>query len=58
MALLLLSTVVRRQGEVAEDIQTAADFAEVLLSIKLRKHQDDTLAAANARLAELGPLWS
>jgi hypothetical protein len=58
VSLLLLSTVSRRQGAVAEDLQAAADFAEVLLDFKLRKHQDDTLAAANSYTADSGPLWS
>jgi hypothetical protein len=57
VSILLLSTVSRRQGAVAEDLQTSADFAEVLLGFKLRKHQDDTLAAANADINESGPLW-
>jgi hypothetical protein len=58
VSLLLLSTVSRRQGAVAEDLQTAANFAEALLGVKLRKHQDDALAAAHSDVAESGPLWS
>jgi hypothetical protein len=39
VSLLLLTTVSRRQGAVAEDLQAAADFAEVVLAMQLRKHQ-------------------
>ena len=58
VSLLLLATVSRRQGTVAGDLQTAADFAEILLAMKLRKHQDDTLAAMQSYLAEGGIVWS
>jgi hypothetical protein len=56
--LLLLAAVSRRQGAVAEDLQGAADFAEVILATQLRKHQDDTLAAAQSYVETNGPLWS
>ena len=58
VSLLLLAIVSRRQGAVAEDLETAADFAEIILSMKLRKHQDDALAAVQSYLAETGPVWS
>jgi len=58
VSLLLLAIVSRRQGAVAEDLQTAADHAEILLSLKLRKHQDDALATMRTFLAEGGIVWS
>ena len=57
VSVLLLAVVSRRQGAVAEDLQGAADFAEVILTIELRKHQDDTLAVAQSYVAANGPLW-
>lgn len=58
VSLLLLATVSRRQGAVAEDLQAASDHAEVLLTLKLRKHQDDALASMQTFLAEGGIVWS
>ncbi len=58
VSLLLLAIVSRRQGAVAEDLQTAADHAEILLALKLRKHQDDALASMQTYLAEGGIVWS
>ena len=59
VSVLLLATVSRRQGAVAEDLQAAADYAdEVLLLTKLRKHQHDALEAAYAYLRDGGVLWS
>lgn len=58
VSLLLLAVVSRRQGAVAEDLQGAADFAEVILAMQLRKHQDDTLAAARSYVEAEGPVWS
>ena len=58
VSILLLAIVSRRQGTVAEDIQGAADFAEVILAMQLRKHQDDTLAAAQSYVEANGPVWS
>jgi hypothetical protein len=57
-SVVLLSIVTRRQGTVASDLQAAAEFAEIILAGKLRKHQDEALAAARAHLAETGPMWS
>ena len=51
VSLLLLAAVSRRQGAVAEDLQDAADFAEIILAMELRKHQDDTLTAVRSYLA-------
>ncbi len=56
-SILLLAIVSRRQGAVAEDLQAAADFAEITLAMKLRKHQDDALAAVHDYLARGGTLW-
>ena len=47
VSILLLAVVSRRQGLVAEDLQAAADFAEVLLGTKLHKHQCDALEAVH-----------
>jgi len=58
VSLLLLAVVSRRQGSVAEDLQGAADFAEIILAMQLRKHQDDTLAAAQSYIEKNGPVWS
>jgi len=43
VSILLLASVSRRQGAVAEDLQAAADHAEILLGMKIRKHQHDAL---------------
>jgi hypothetical protein len=53
----LLGIVSRRQGAIAEDLQGAADHAEILLGIKLRKHQHDALDAVHDYLAHGGMLW-
>jgi len=58
VSILLLAVVSRRQGAVADDLQGAADFAEIILSMKLRKHRDDALEAVHDRLTHGGPLWS
>ena len=57
-SLLLLAVVSRRQGAVAEDLQGAADFAEIILGMKLRKHRDDALETVRDCLMSDGPLWS
>jgi hypothetical protein len=56
-SLLLLAIVTRRQGVPARDLQNAADFAEVMLAMQLRKHQCDVLQMARDYLAGRGPLW-
>ena len=58
VSVLLLAVVSRRQRAVAKDLQAAADFAEVLLSMKLRKHQGDALEAMHAHLAHGGTVWA
>jgi|GEM_PF-1486929 len=58
VSVLLLAVVSQRQGAVAEDLQAAADFAEVMLAMKLRKHQDDALESAREYLSNGGTLWS
>ena len=57
VSLLLLATVSRRQGAIAEDLKAAADFAEIILAMELRKHQGDTLAEAQSYLETNGPMW-
>lgn len=58
VSILLLAIVSRRQGAVAEDLQAAADLAEIILAMKLRKHQDDALETVQAYLAQGGTVWS
>ena len=58
VSILLLAIVSRRQGSVAEDLQAAADHAEILLGTKLWKHQHDTLDAVHNYLTHGGPIWS
>jgi hypothetical protein len=58
VSLLLLAVVCRREGAVADDLQAAADFAEVTLSMELRKHQDDVLSDARSYVEADGPSWS
>jgi hypothetical protein len=57
-SILLLATVSRRQGSVAKDLQEAADFAEIILAMKVRKHQDDALEASHAHVERGGVPWS
>jgi hypothetical protein len=58
VSILLLAIVSRRQGAVAEDLQAAADFAEIILAMKLRTHRDQALEAVHAYLAQGGTVWS
>jgi len=58
VSLVLLALVSRRQGTAAADLQAAADFAEIMLAMQLRKHQDDALGAVHAYLADGGAVWS
>ncbi len=57
VSVLLLAMVSRRQGSVAEDLQAAANHAEILLGIKLRKHQVDALDAVHDYLTHGGMVW-
>lgn len=57
VSMLLLATVTRRRGAVSQDLQDAADFAEILLAMKVGKHQFDALNIANASVIDSGPLW-
>ena len=57
VSVLLLAVVSRRQGSVAEDLQAAADHAEILLGIKLHKHQADALDGVHDYLAQGGMVW-
>ncbi|MDB5070515.1 MAG: hypothetical protein JWM87_1626 [Candidatus Eremiobacteraeota bacterium] len=58
VSVLLLATVSRRQGAVAEDLQHAGDFAEILLTMKMRTHQDHVLDAVHSYLDGGGTVWS
>jgi hypothetical protein len=57
VTVLLLAVVSRRQGSVADDLQAAADHAEILLGIKMRKHQADTLDSVPDYLMHGGMVW-
>lgn len=57
VSLLLLATVSRRQGAVAEDLQAAADFAEIVLGMQMRKHQDDVIETVQSNLEQNPSLW-
>jgi hypothetical protein len=57
VSILLLAIVSRRQGAVAEDLQAAADHAEILLGVKIRKHQHDALQAVHDYLAHGNMVW-
>jgi hypothetical protein len=54
VSVLLLATVSRRQGSVAADLQAAADFSEVILAMKLREHQTNTVEQVHTHLANGG----
>jgi hypothetical protein len=54
VSVLLLAIVSRRQGSIATDLQAAADFAEIMLVMKSRKHQDDVMDAIQSCLSESG----
>jgi len=58
VSILLLAVVSRRQGAIAEDLRAAADFAEIMLVMKLRKHQHDALEMIHEYLAQGGTVWS
>ena len=57
VSILLLAIVSSRQGSVAEDLQAAADHAEILLGMKICKHQRDALDAVRDYLAHGGMVW-
>ena len=57
VSLLLLASVTRRQGTVADDLRTAADYAESLLVIKLHKHRTDVIEIVSTHVATKTPLW-
>jgi hypothetical protein len=57
VSILLLAIVSRRQGAVAEDLQAAADHAEILLGVKIRKHQHDALEAVHYYLVHGSMVW-
>ncbi|HZY96505.1 MAG TPA: hypothetical protein VFE35_05340 [Candidatus Cybelea sp.] len=54
VSVLLLSIVCQRRGSIATDLQAAAEFAEIMLAIKSRKHQDDVMQAIHLCLTERG----
>jgi len=58
VAVVLLAIVTRRQGAVAEDLRGAADYAEIMLAMQLRKHMDDALTGVHSFLASGGTVWS
>ncbi len=54
----VVAVVSRREGAVAGDLQAAAEHAEILLGMKLRKHQHDALDAVHDYLMHGGAIWS
>ena len=58
VSLMLLAVVCRRQGTIGEDLEAAADLAEIVLRMKLLKHQDDALQFADACISQAGAIWS
>lgn len=56
-SVVLLAIVSRRQGAIAVDLAAAADFAEVMLTMQLRKHIDDALLGVRAFLESGGSVW-
>jgi hypothetical protein len=57
VSLVLLALVSRRQGAVAADLAAAADFAEVMLAMQLRKHVDDALVGVKSFIESGGSVW-
>ena len=57
VSILLLAVVSRRRGLVATDLQDAADFAEIMLAMKLRKHRCDAVEAVHACPTHGGTVW-
>jgi hypothetical protein len=58
VSIVLLAVVSRRQGAVAEDLQAAADLAEIMLAMKLGKHRNDAVEAVHAYVRHGGPVWT
>ena len=57
VSVLLLAAVSQHQGSVAEDLQAAADFAEVLLGTKLHKHECNALDAVHDFVTRNSSVW-
>ncbi|HEX3465775.1 MAG TPA: hypothetical protein VHS78_17125 [Candidatus Elarobacter sp.] len=57
VSLVLLALVSRRQGAVAADLAAAADLAEIMLAMQLRKHIDDALEGLHSFLESGGTVW-
>ncbi|SRR5579884_2306518 len=57
ISLVLLAIVTRRHGQPAADLKNAADFAEVMLAMQVRKHQCDVLRMVEEYVDGRGPLW-
>jgi hypothetical protein len=58
VSVVLLAIVSRRQGAVAEDLQGAADYAEIMLAMQLRKHVDGALNGVHSFVSSGGSVWS
>ena len=56
-SLILLAIVSQRQGAIAADLAAAADFAEIILAMQLRKHMDDALCGVHSFLESGGSVW-
>ena len=57
VSLVLLALVSNRQGEAARDLQAAADFAEIMLAMQMRRHVDGALDLINSYVTDHGKLW-
>jgi hypothetical protein len=57
VSIVLLALVSRRQGAVAGDLAAAADLAEVMLAMQLRKHVDDALVGVKSFIESGGSVW-
>jgi len=55
---ILRRSLERRQGAVAADLAAAADFAEVMLAMQLRKHMDDALVGVRSFIESGGSVWT
>jgi hypothetical protein len=58
VSVLLLANVCRRTGAVAADLQSAADHAEDLLSIKLVRHRQRVIEIAHDTIAGGALIWT
>ncbi|MEA2721257.1 MAG: hypothetical protein QOJ39_3121 [Candidatus Eremiobacteraeota bacterium] len=58
VSLVLLALVSNRQGKAAQVLQAAADFAEFMLAMQMRRHLGGALDLVNSYVTECGALWN